>query len=72
MKMMITLIIIITITAIIFVNEVTILEKFSVQLVALMFFVFFSEVFSAGGRFSKDPVTYRAQKEILETMIRLP
>ena len=25
-----------------------------------------------GGRFSKDPVTYRARKAILETMIRLP
>ena len=27
---------------------------------------------SPGGRFSKDPVTYRARKAILETMIRLP
>ena len=26
----------------------------------------------SGGRFSKDPVTYRARKAILETMIRLP
>ena len=25
-----------------------------------------------GGRFSKDPVTYRARKVILKTMIRLP
>ena len=25
-----------------------------------------------GGRFSKDPVTYRARKAILETMTRLP
>ena len=25
-----------------------------------------------GGRSSKDPVTYRARKAILETMIRLP
>ena len=25
-----------------------------------------------GGRFSKDPVTYRARKALLETMIRLP
>jgi len=27
---------------------------------------------SPGGRFSKDPVTYRARKSILETVIRLP
>ena len=27
---------------------------------------------SPGGRFSKDPETYRARKAILETMIRLP
>ena len=26
---------------------------------------------AAGGRFSKDPVTHRARKAILETMIRL-
>ena len=29
-------------------------------------------VLTPGGRFSKDPVTYRARKAILETMIRLP
>ena len=26
----------------------------------------------SGGRFSKDPVTYRARKVILKTLIRLP
>ena len=58
MKMMITLIIIITIAAIIFVNEVTILEqlqKFSVQLVALMFFVFFLRGFLCRGPFLERP-----------------
>ena len=31
-----------------------------------------STIVKSGGRFSKDPVTYRARKAILETMIRLP
>ena len=31
-----------------------------------------SGVWSPGGRFSKDPVTYRARKAILETIIHLP
>ena len=30
------------------------------------------ETFISGGRFSKDPITYRARKVILKTMIHLP
>ena len=36
------------------------------------FQVVFRDFWEIGGCFSKDPVTYRARKAILETMIRLP
>ena len=47
-------------------NIGAIFETFPVELVALMFFFL-----SAGSCFSKDPVTYRVLKQILETMTPL-